>query len=79
MLLKVLLDKYGYAHWATSPDGKRGRYERYELNKNTLYVGPGRPLGFEFVADDVLIVCDSVKGLIMVGRRSMIFYTICIV
>ena len=57
----VMLDKFGYLHLA-QPDGE------YLMKKDAPlpYLGPGRPLGFEFLDKDTLIVADSLKGLVQV-------------
>ena len=42
---QVMLDKFGYVHVASSPDGSKS-FEKYVLEDKKLYIGPGRPLGF---------------------------------
>eukprot|EP00877_Chromochloris_zofingiensis_P013931 jgi/Chrzof1/8792/Cz03g24210.t1 len=62
----VMLDKYGYVHEAT--EGKHGQFE---LSKQPVaYVGPGRPLGAQFDTDGNLIICDSLKGLMMLEKDT---------
>lgn len=57
----VMLDKFGYLH-AAQPNGEYLMKEDQPLP----YMGPGRPLGFEFLDKNTLIVADSVKGLVQV-------------
>jgi len=57
----VMLDKFGYLHLA-QPNGEYLMKETEPLP----YLGPGRPLGFEFLDKDTLIVADSLKGLVQV-------------
>lgn len=47
----------------------------YELTNFKLYIGPGRPLGFHQLVSDSegcenIVVCDSVKGLLLVDTSS---------
>lgn len=75
----VLLDRYGYVHVAfpRSNDAHPAVVE-YDLNPPSefqkLYIGPGRPLGYHVLenseekdGDLVLLVCDSLKGLLKVN------------
>lgn len=57
----VMLDKYGYLHLA-QPNGE------YLMSSNhpLPFIGPGRPLGFEFLDKDTMIVADSLKGLVQI-------------
>ncbi|KAG2486526.1 hypothetical protein HYH03_014827 [Edaphochlamys debaryana] len=64
----TLLDKYGYVYEA-EPASKVPNAvfpNEWALDLPALdYLGPGRPLGFHYDAQGNLIVCDSLKGLIM--------------
>lgn len=70
-----MLDKYGYLHTArpapTTSNGSSGGSSSsgavgYELGAEAVcYVGPGRPLGFHLDADANLVICDSLKGLML--------------
>jgi hypothetical protein len=62
----VMLDKYGYLHLATL----HGDYIKSNDNKPLPYLGPGRPLGFEFLNKDTLLVADSLKGLVQIKFRE---------
>jgi hypothetical protein len=56
-----MLDKYGYVWHATHDTDS----DTYVLGNSTIYIGPGRPLGFH-LHEGILYVCDSVKGLLAV-------------
>ena len=59
-----MLDKFGYAFTATVD-----AQDNYSLNTEPLaYIGPGRPLGFHHDAVGNLVVCDSLKGLMLLER-----------
>ena len=59
-----MLDKFGYAFTATVDT-----QDNYVLNPEPLaYIGPGRPLGFHHDAAGNLVVCDSLKGLMLLER-----------
>ena len=66
----VMLDKFGYIHRAAPGDG--GEYELLPtVEAPPIYIGPGRPLGFEVVeGGEALLVCDSLKGLLRVEPGS---------
>ena len=59
----TMLDKFAFVHHAAaSADGKMALMQ----DSKPLYIGPGRPLGYHYLNSDILIVCDSLKGLIEV-------------
>ena len=43
---------------------------RLRPGQPSSYIGPGRPLGFKYDAEGNLIVCDSLKGLVMLEGGS---------
>ena len=43
---------------------------RLRPGQPSSYIGPGRPLGFKYDAEGNLIVCDSLKGLVMLEAGS---------
>eukprot|EP01060_Flectonema_neradi_P012286 TRINITY_DN19157_c0_g1_i1.p1 TRINITY_DN19157_c0_g1~~TRINITY_DN19157_c0_g1_i1.p1 ORF type:complete len:408 (+),score=65.71 TRINITY_DN19157_c0_g1_i1:72-1226(+) len=59
-----MMDRYGYVHSASVNNLETS------LKQNITYVGPGRPLGFEAISDNVLLVCDSLKGVLRVTISS---------
>ena len=61
----VMIDRRGFIFRASKSGAGA-----YELHGSPLYIGPGRPLGFHVVGDDVLYVCDSLKGLLRVQLTS---------
>lgn len=60
----VMLDRQGFVFLAT-----RGSSGDYLLEEKVAYVGPGRPLGFHVVGDDV-VICDSLKGLTRLNLKT---------
>lgn len=74
----VMIDRRGFvfrahprrvASMRGDSTGKPEERLEYELELPPRYVGPGRPLGFHVVGDD-LFICDSLKGLLRLGLRS---------
>lgn len=75
---------HGAESVAVSPDGERltmvdkrgfvqhARAQDYTLLNDSapVYVGPGRPLGFEYKDETHLLLCDSLKGLLEVDLES---------
>lgn len=56
-----MLDKFGFVrHAIFNASG-----DAYNLSSSSIYIGPGRPLGFH-IHNEILYVCDSVKGLLSV-------------
>jgi sugar lactone lactonase YvrE len=76
----ILLDKYGYVHMAVPKDPTAHPADvEYILDGEhfqKLYIGPGRPLGYHILEGDdsekeiVLLVCDSLKGLLQVHLQQ---------
>ncbi|KAG1670192.1 hypothetical protein FOA52_014968 [Chlamydomonas sp. UWO 241] len=69
----TMLDRYGYVWVADAAPGEEGspRSSGYALRPTpTAYLGPGRPLGFRYDGEGNLIVCDSLKGLIMLEAST---------
>ena len=60
----LMLDKYGNIRVAE----RQSPVNDYVLQSKSLYIGPGRPLGFHIHPHlhDTLFVCDSLKGLLAV-------------
>lgn len=65
-----LLDKFGYVFKGAIMERPNGVLS-VQLDKHAYaYLGPGRPLGAELDKDGNLIICDSLKGLIMLEKYS---------
>jgi hypothetical protein len=63
----VMIDKFGFMHRAR----EHHRVDFVLQQERPLYVGPGRPLGFEIGGQgQFLLVCDSLKGLLRVELAS---------
>ena len=62
----VMIDKYGVLRTAMH-DTKQNTYE---LTNYTLYVGPGRILGYHLQSPNEIVACDSVKGLILIDTSE---------
>ncbi|CAD7702383.1 unnamed protein product [Ostreobium quekettii] len=70
----IVLDKFGYAKRGSVIESTSG-VPRVELEDGVFaYTGPGRPLGAEFDQGGNLVICDSLKGLVMVanGTRRLV-------
>eukprot|EP00879_Flechtneria_rotunda_P029720 GHRR01032163.1.p1 GENE.GHRR01032163.1~~GHRR01032163.1.p1 ORF type:complete len:293 (+),score=27.88 GHRR01032163.1:81-881(+) len=62
----IMLNKFGGVFEAIEqPDGT------FELNRTAkAWLGPGRPLGAAFDAQGNLIICDALKGLLMLEKDT---------
>ena len=65
----TMIDKYGYIHTAKKYSSISS--DSYVLMNSSLYIGPGRSLGFRHVDVDTLIVCNSLMGLIQVNITGL--------
>jgi sugar lactone lactonase YvrE len=61
-----MLSKFGGIFEAfETPDG------RFELNRTAkAWLGPGRPLGAAFDAQGNIIICDALKGILMLEKDT---------
>eukprot|EP00882_Tetradesmus_deserticola_P023565 GHRQ01025656.1.p1 GENE.GHRQ01025656.1~~GHRQ01025656.1.p1 ORF type:complete len:145 (+),score=36.02 GHRQ01025656.1:617-1051(+) len=62
----MMLNKFGGVFEAfETQDG------RFELNRTAkAWLGPGRPLGAAFDAQGNMIICDALKGILMLEKDS---------
>uniref|UniRef100_A0A383VRX2 SMP-30/Gluconolactonase/LRE-like region domain-containing protein n=1 Tax=Tetradesmus obliquus TaxID=3088 RepID=A0A383VRX2_TETOB len=62
----MMLNKFGGVFEAfETPDG------RFELNRTAkAWLGPGRPLGAAFDAHGNIIICDALKGILMLEKDT---------
>jgi sugar lactone lactonase YvrE len=62
----MMLNKFGGVFEAfETPDGS------FELNRTAkAWLGPGRPLGAAFDAQGNMIICDALKGILMLEKDT---------
>ncbi|KAF8055598.1 SYP52 [Scenedesmus sp. PABB004] len=67
----IMLDRYGAVRAAVPvPGAGRGEAPLVLEPRPVAHLGPGRPLGAAYDAAGNLIVCDSLKGLVMLEAGS---------
>lgn len=65
----LMFDRQGFLHRAVPRDDSHDM--PYELKQERVaYVGPGRPLGFHVVSEDIIYICCSLKGLLRLDLRT---------
>jgi hypothetical protein len=67
----LMIDKYGFVRTAVLEGNEKKRSQSYELSNTSLYIGPGRSLGFHMLSASEAVVCDTVKGLLAVNLEGL--------